>query len=290
MIKFSDYFELMKPRITIMVMVTSYLGFYLGLRSMDQYLFTNDQILLFIHLMVGTYLTSSGAAVLNQVIEKDYDAKMNRTKNRPIPSGRVDWRYALNFGVVMCILGTVYLFQFTNILTSFLSFLTIVLYLFIYTPSKRVSTWNTVIGSIPGALPPLGGWATSTGNLSAPGWILFGILFFWQIPHFMAIAILYSKDYKDGGFKMLPGEYPNSSRTHYHILFFTIALIGTSIGLYTLKVAGIVYAVGAAVLGLGLLAVGVNVVYKQNNSNAKMLLFASIIYLPLLLLLILFDR
>ena len=204
MIKFSDYFELMKPRITIMVMITSYLGFYLGLRSMDQYLFTNDQILLFIHLMVGTYLTSSGAAVLNQVIEKDYDAKMKRTKNRPIPSGRVDWRYALNFGVVMCILGTVYLFQFTNFLTSFLSFLTIVLYLFIYTPSKRVSTWNTVIGSIPGALPPLGGWATSTGNLSAPGWILFGILFFWQIPHFMAIAILYSKDYKDGGFKMLP--------------------------------------------------------------------------------------
>jgi protoheme IX farnesyltransferase len=290
MIKFSDYFELMKPRITILVMVTSYLGFYLGLRSMGQYFFTPEQILLFMHLMIGTFLTSSGAAVLNQVIEKDHDAKMKRTQNRPIPSGRVDWRYALNFGVVMCIVGTVYLFQFTNTLTGGLSFLTIVLYLFVYTPSKRVSTWNTVIGSIPGALPPLGGWATSTGNLSAPGWILFGILFFWQIPHFMAIAILYAKDYKDGGFKMLPGEYPNSRRTNYHILFFTIALIGTSIGLYTLKAAGIIYAVGAAVLGLGLLAVGVNVVYKQNNTNAKILLFASIIYLPLLLLLILFDR
>ena len=290
MIKYSDYFELMKPRITMLVMVTSYLGFYLGLRSMGQYFFTSEQILLFIHLMVGTFLTSSGAAVLNQVIEKDHDAKMKRTQNRPIPSGRVDWRYALNFGVVMCIVGTVYLFLFTNTLTGGLSFLTIVLYLFVYTPSKRVSTWNTVIGSIPGALPPLGGWAASTGNLSAPGWILFGILFFWQIPHFMAIAILYAKDYKDGGFKMLPGEYPNSSRTNYHILFFTIALIGTSIGLYTLKAAGIIYAVGAAVLGLGLLAVGVNVVYKQNNTNAKILLFASIIYLPLLLLLILFDR
>ena len=251
MIKYSDYFELMKPRITMLVMVTSYLGFYLGLRSMGQYFFTSEQILLFIHLMVGTFLTSSGAAVLNQVIEKDHDAKMKRTQNRPIPSGRVDWRYALNFGVVMCIVGTVYLFQFTNTLTGGLSFLTIVLYLFVYTPSKRVSTWNTVIGSIPGALPPLGGWAASTGNLSAPGWILFGILFFWQIPHFMAIAILYAKDYKDGGFKMLPGEYPNSSRTNYHILFFTIALIGTSIGLYTLKAAGIIYAVGAAVLGLG---------------------------------------
>mgnify|MGYP000008699828 FL=1 len=290
MSKISDYKQMMKPRITMLVLVTSYLGFYLGLRSMNQYFFTTDQILLFVHLMVGTFLTASGAAVLNQVIEKDHDAKMKRTKNRPIPSGRIDWRHALNFGVVLCIVGSVYLFQFTNTLTGGLSFLTIILYLFVYTPSKRLSTWNTVIGSIPGALPPLGGWAASTGNLTAPAWILFGILFFWQIPHFMAIAILYAKDYKDGGFKMMPGEYPNSSRTNYHIIFFTIALIGTSIGLYTLKVAGIIYAVGAAVLGIGLLAVGVNVIYKQNNANARMLLFASIIYLPLLLLLILFDQ
>ena len=273
----------------MLVLVTSYLGYYLGLRSMGQYLFTFDQLVVFLHLMLGIFLSASGAAVLNQVIEKDYDAKMKRTKNRPIPSGRVDWRDALNFGVLLCVVGSVYLFQFTNILTGTLSILTIILYLFVYTPSKRLSTWNTVIGSIPGALPPLGGWAASTGNLSAPAWILFGILFFWQIPHFMAIAILYSKDYKDGGFKMLPGEYPNSSRTNYHILFFTIALLGTSIGLYTLKIAGIIYAVGAAVLGIGFLAVGVNVIYKQNNANARMLLFASIIYLPLLLLLIIFD-
>ena len=290
MSKYSDYKQMMKPRITMLVLVTSYLGFYLGLRSMDQYFFTTEQVLLFIHLMVGTFLTASGAAVLNQVIEKDHDAKMKRTKNRPIPAGRIDWRHALNFGVILCIVGSVYLFQFTNTLTGGLSVLTIILYLFVYTPSKRVSTWNTVIGSIPGALPPLGGWAASTGNLTAPAWILFGILFFWQIPHFMAIAILYANDYKEGGFKMMPGEYTNSSRTNYHILFFTIALIGTSIGLYTLKVAGIIYAVGAAVLGLGLLAVGVNVIYKQNNANARMLLFASIIYLPLLLLLIIFDQ
>lgn len=280
----------MKPRITMLVLVTSYLGYYLGLRSMGQYLFTFDQLIIFFNLMLGIFLSASGAAVLNQVIEKDYDSKMKRTKNRPIPSGRVDWCDALNFGVLLCIVGSVYLFQFTNILTGTLSILTIILYLFVYTPSKRLSTWNTVIGSIPGALPPLGGWAASTGNLSAPAWILFGILFFWQIPHFMAIAILYSKDYKDGGFKMLPGEYPNSSRTNYHILFFTIALLGTSIGLYTLKIAGIIYAVGAAVLGLGFLAVGVNVIYKQSNANARMLLFASIIYLPLLLLLIIFDQ
>ena len=287
---FSDYKQMIKLRITMLVLVTSYLGFYLGLRSMDQYFFTTEQILLFIHLMVGTFLTASGVAVLNQVIEKDHDAKMKRTQNRPIPSGRVDWRHALNFGTILCIVGSVYLFQFTNILTGGLSLLTIILYLFVYTPSKRMSTWNTVIGSIPGALPPLGGWAASTGNLSAPAWILFGILFFWQIPHFMAIAILYTKDYQDGGFKMMPGEYPNSSRTNYHILFFTIALLGTSIGLYTLKIAGIIYAVGAAVLGIGFLAVGVNVIYKQNNANARMLLFASIIYLPLLLLLIIFDQ
>jgi protoheme IX farnesyltransferase len=280
----------MKPRITMLVLVTSYLGYYLGLRSMGQYLFSFEQLLVFFHLMLGIFLSASGAAVLNQVIEKDYDSKMKRTQNRPIPSGRVDWRDALKFGVLLCIVGSVYLFQFTNILTGGLSLLTIILYLFVYTPSKRISTWNTVIGSIPGALPPLGGWAASTGNLTAPAWILFGILFFWQIPHFMAIAIIYSKDYKDGGFKMLPGEYPNSSRTNYHILFFTIALLGTSIGLYTLKIAGIIYAVGAAVLGIGFLAVGVNVIYKQTNTNARMLLFASIIYLPLLLLLIIFDQ
>ena len=119
---------------------------------------------------------------------------------------------------------------------------------------------------------------------------LFGILFFWQIPHFMAIAILHIKDYKEGGFKMMPGEYPNSSRTNYHILFFTISLIGTSIGLYTLKIAGITYAVGAAVLGIGFLSFGVNVVLKQSDTNARMLLFASIIYLPLLLLLIILDQ
>ena len=287
---FKNYIQLMKPRITILVIVTSYLGFYLGIRSMIQYLFTIEQLFLLFNLLLGTFLTASGSAVLNQVIEYEHDAKMKRTKLRPIPSGKISLKSAMYFGIIISTFGVIYLYIFTNFLTAILSLLTIILYLFVYTPSKRVSTWNTVIGSIPGAFPPLGGWAASTGNLSAPAWILFGILFFWQIPHFMAIAIIYNKDYKDGGFKMMPGEYPNSSRTNYHILFFSIALIGTSIGLYTLKVAGIIYAAGAAILGFAFLAVCVNVIYRQNNTNARILLFASIIYLPLLLLLIIFDN
>ena len=282
--------ELLKLRITFMVLVTTYLGYYLGIRSVGEYVFTAEQVIILLNLMIGTFMSASGANILNQVIEVDNDSKMDRTKNRPIPSGRVKIHHARYLGRLFCFFGVLYLYFTTNMPTSLVSLSTILLYLYIYTPLKKISSINTIIGSIPGALPPLGGWVASTSTFDAPAWMLFGILFFWQIPHFLAIAILYANDYKQGGFKMLPSEFPNSKHTQYHILFFTIALIGASIGLYILKVVGIIYATGSGLLGLLMLSISMRIIDNNDYINAKKLLLASLIYLPALLLLIILDK
>jgi len=279
-----------KPRITMLVLVTAYLGYYLGLRSQGSHMATVDSWLILLYLILGTWATSAGAAVLNQVIERRHDAKMTRTKNRPIVVGKIGPMNALIFGALLSFGGCVSLYYLINPLTAFISVATILLYILIYTPSKRITTWNTIIGSIPGALPPVGGWVAATGSLAPPAWILFGILFCWQMPHFLAIAIIYAADYEKGGFKMLPTIYPESKRTSYVILFFTIALLITSLGLYILKVAGIFYAVGAALLGVAFLMVALKVIMESNKKNARRLMLASIIYLPLLLIIILIER
>ena len=279
-----------KPRITMLVLVTAYLGYYLGLRSQGSHMATVDSWLILFYLILGTWATSAGAAVLNQVIERRHDAKMTRTKNRPIVIGKIGPMNALIFGAFLSFGGCVLLYYLINPLTAFISIATILLYILIYTPSKRITTWNTIIGSIPGALPPVGGWVAATGSLAPPAWILFGILFCWQMPHFLAIAIIYAADYEKGGFKMLPTIYPESKRTSYVILFFTVALLITSLGLYILKVGGIVYAVGAALLGVAFFMVALKVIIESNKKNARRLMLASIIYLPLLLIIILIER
>jgi len=279
-----------KPRITMLVLVTAYLGYYLGLRSQGSHMATVESWLILFYLILGTWATSAGAAVLNQVIERRHDAKMTRTKNRPIVIGKIAPMNALIFGAFLSFGGCVLLYYLINPLTAFISVATILLYILIYTPSKRISTWNTIIGSIPGALPPVGGWVAATGSLAPPAWILFGILFCWQMPHFLAIAIIYAADYEKGGFKMLPTIYPESKRTSYVILFFTVALLITSLGLYILKVGGIVYAVGAALLGVAFFMVALKVIMESNKKNARRLMLASIIYLPLLLIIILIER
>ena len=279
-----------KPRITMLVLVTAYLGYYLGLRSLGEHMATVDSWLILFYLILGTWATSAGAAVLNQVIERRHDAKMTRTKNRPIVIGKIGPMNALIFGAFLSFGGCVLLYYLINPLTAWISVATILLYILIYTPSKRISTWNTIIGSIPGALPPVGGWVAATGSLAPPAWILFGILFCWQMPHFLAIAIIYAADYEKGGFKMLPTIYPESKRTSYVILFFTVALLITSLGLYILKVGGIVYAVGAALLGVAFFMVALKVIMESNKKNARRLMLASIIYLPLLLIIILIER
>ncbi len=246
--------------------------------------------LILFYLILGTWATSAGAAVLNQVIERRHDAKMTRTKNRPLVIGKISPMNALVFGMVLSLGGYVFLYYLINPLTAWISAATVFLYILIYTPSKRITTWNTIIGSIPGALPPVGGWVAATGSLAPPAWILFGILFCWQMPHFLAIAIIYAADYEKGGFKMLPSIYPESKRTSYVILFFTVALLVTSLGLYILKVGGILYAIGAALLGVAFFMVALKVIMESNKKNARRLMLASIIYLPLLLIIILIER
>ena len=284
------YIDLTKPRITMLVLVTAYLGYYLGLRSQEAYMMSIDNYISLIYLLLGTWATSASAAVLNQVIEWRQDAQMSRTKNRPLAIGAINRTSALLFGSVLGIGGFIFLYQLINPITAWISAATLILYIFVYTPSKKITTWNTIIGSVPGALPPVGGWTAATGSLEAPAWILFGILFCWQMPHFLAIAIIYSADYEKGGFKMLPTIYPESRRTSYVILFFTIALLITSLGLYILKVAGIFYAVSAAILGTIFFMVALQVIMNSTKKNARRLMLASIIYLPVLLIIILIER
>ena len=286
----STYIELTKPRITLLVLVTAYLGYYLGLRSQGDHMVSLESWLILCYLILGTWATSAGAAVLNQVMERRHDAKMARTKNRPIVMGKISPMNALVFGISLSLCGCVFLYYLINPLTAWISAATVFLYILIYTPSKRITTWNTIIGSIPGALPPVGGWVAATGSLAPPAWILFGILFCWQMPHFLAIAIIYAADYEKGGFKMLPSIYPESKRTSYVILFFTVALLVTSLGLYILKVGGILYAVGAALLGVAFFMVALKVIMESNKKNARRLMLASIIYLPLLLIIILIEK
>ena len=278
---------MMKFRISMLVMLTGYLGFYLGLRS--QGLLSIDYYDKLVYLLIGMFLSSSGCAVLNQYLEKDFDAQMKRTKNRPIPSKRVLPLNALLFGSILCVFGVFFVYQTINSLTAFICLLTIVLYLFVYTPSKRFSTFNTLIGSIPGALPVLGGWTAATNQINSISWILFSILFCWQIPHFLAIAIIYAQDYKDGGFKMLPSEYPNSKHTQYHVLFFSIAMIGTSLGLYFVKAVDFGYFLGISITSVFFLIIVIQFLKDTSNKNAKKLMLATLFYFPLMFILIILD-
>tara|TARA_Y100001936_G_scaffold26665_1_gene24845 strand:+ start:697 stop:1527 length:831 start_codon:yes stop_codon:yes gene_type:complete len=271
----------------MLVMLTGYLGFYLGLRS--QGLLSIDYYDKLVYLLIGMFLSSSGCAVLNQYLEKDFDAQMKRTKNRPIPSNRVLPLNALLFGSILCVFGVFFVYQTINNLTAFICLLTIVLYLFVYTPSKRFSTFNTLIGSIPGALPVLGGWTAATNQINSISWILFSILFCWQIPHFLAIAIIYAQDYKDGGFKMLPSEYPNSKHTQYHVLFFSIAMIGTSLGLYFVKAVDFGYFLGISIISIFFLIIVTQFLKDTSNKNAKKLMLATLFYFPLMFILIILD-
>ena len=279
------YLKMIKPRISFLVLLTGYLGYYLGSRSIGNP--TNYENLAY--LLFGMFLSASGCAVLNQYLEKDFDSKMKRTMNRPIPSGKISPINALIFGSILCVFGIFFIYQTINDLTAFVCFLTVFLYLFIYTPSKRFSTLNTLIGSIPGALPVLGGWTAATNNLSSGGWILFSILFCWQIPHFLAIAIIYAKDYKKGGFKMLPSEYPNSKKTQYHVLFFSIAMIGTSLGLYVIQLLGEGYLFGISIISLFFLFVVLKFLKDSSHKNAKKLMVATLFYFPLMFILIILN-
>lgn len=284
-----DFLLLVKIRITLLVMVTSYLGYYLGLRYIDLVMIELDSLIVFFHLLVGIFFTSSASSIFNQCYEVHLDILMLRTKNRPLPTKRVNKNIALLLAVLFSVFGIAYLFYMVNPLTSLISFLTIFSYVCIYTPSKTKSKWNTVIGSFPGALPPVGGWTAATNEVNPPAIILFAILFCWQIPHFLSLAIIYKDDYKNAGFKMLPSISENLDSTLFQIVFFIVALIGSSVGIYFLNLTSFVYMLGAVLLGVIFLVHSANILFEQSNEKVRKLFIFSIIYLPVLMLLIILD-
>ena len=283
------YLDIVKINISLLVIITCYIGFYLGLRFNGLKMVEIDSWITFFYLIVGTFISSSGASILNQYFEVEHDKKMDRTKNRPLPRNQIDIRKAFIVGCLFSIIGPMILMVKINFLTSLISFLTIFIYICIYTPLKRYSSINTIIGAIPGALPPLGGWVAATNQINLEGLMLFGILFCWQIPHFLSLAIIYKDDYKRGGFKMLPSITDNTNLISFQILFFTMALIYTSVGIFILSLTSFIYVVGAITLGLIFLFYSSYIVFDYSSKPIKRIIIFSIIYLPALLILILID-
>lgn len=275
--------ELTKARLTTLVLLTTAVGFYIGWRG------AMDWARLF-HTLFGTALVAGGAAALNQLIEREHDAKMRRTEDRPLPSGKLQPETVLLFGGIISSVGLIYLALQVNLLTSILGIVTLLSYLFIYTPLKRITTLNTVIGAIPGALPPLMGWTAARGEINVEGWALFAILFFWQLPHFLAIAWMYRDDYERGGFVMLPVVDREGTRTGKQSISHTLGLLFVSLIPVLLGLAGAIYFVGAVLLGGIFLAAAVRFSKRLTLTSARQLFFASIIYLPLLLGLMVFDK
>ena len=282
-IKYSDYLELTKPRVTLMVVITMAFGFYLGSRGAMDWL-------LLVHALIGTALVAGGTSALNQYWERDLDAKMLRTKNRPLPSGRLQPRAALLFGSIISATGIAELFFMVNGLTALLAAATLFSYVFLYTPLKQKNSLSTIVGAVPGALPPLGGWTAARNDLSIEGWILFAILFIWQLPHFLAIAWIYREDYLRGGFPMLTVIDPEGDSAGRQIISNCLALLPVSLLPTIVGMAGRFYFVGALALSLFFLGCGIAVMRHRSNVTVRRLLHASLLYLPTLLALMALDK
>jgi len=281
--RFAVFTELIKARLTFLVLLTTLVGFYVGFPG------PLDFALLF-HTMLGTALLAGGASALNQYLEREHDARMERTEDRPLPSGRMQPGTVLVIGGVCGGLGLIYLAAAVNPLTSLLGAITLGSYLFIYTPLKRVTTLNTIVGAIPGALPPLMGWAAARNEITAGGWSLFAILFFWQLPHFLAIAWIYREQYARAGFVMLPVVDKSGLLTGRQAVSHTLGLLPVSLGPVLFHLAGPVYLCGALVLGLAYLWCAVRFSRDLSLARARQLFLVSILYLPLLLGVMVFDK
>jgi len=275
--------DLFKARLTTLVVLTTLAGFYMGSRG------GMNGWLLF-HCVLGTALLASGAAALNQLLEHELDSRMVRTETRPIPAGQLQPDSVLLIGAAISAMGLIYLALKVNLLTSVLGAATLISYLFIYTPLKRITPFNTIVGAIPGALPPLMGWTAARNSVSIEGWTLFAILFFWQLPHFLAIAWLYREDYAKAGFRMLPVVDETGERTARSTISHTLGLLPISLCPFLFKLSGQLYFFGALMLGLGFLYFAIRFARDLSVANARKLFLASIVYLPLLLGLMVFDK
>lgn len=278
-----DWLTLTKPEITFLVTISSLAGFVLASAG------GIDGWTLF-WAMIGIPLTSAGGCALNQVLEVDLDAKMKRTANRPLPAGRIEVRHAKWFALAMIAAGVGILCPLTNPLTGVLAAATVALYIWVYTPLKRKSTWNTLVGTLPGALPVLGGWTAATGSLGAGGWALFGVLLCWQMPHFFALAWMYRKDYGESPFLMLPSSDERGDRTARQMILFSVLMIGFSVGPVLLGLSGLAYLAGALVLGSWFMVHVGRFWYSRSVQHARAVLKASVLYIPLLLTAIILDR
>ncbi|HTY41582.1 MAG TPA: heme o synthase [Thermoanaerobaculia bacterium] len=278
----ADFAELTKPRITSLVLVTAAVGYAVGVPGF----FGAARFVLF---MAGTALLCAGASALNQLAERDADARMLRTQRRPLPAGRLRPEEALAFGLALSGAGLV-LLTFVNALTLLLGALSLASYVLVYTPLKRVSSLCTVVGAVPGALPPLMGWAAARGTLGPAGWGLFAILFLWQLPHFLAIGWLYRDDYARGGFPMLAVTDADGSSTGRQAVLYATALLPVTLAAGLLASAGKGYLWGALLLGVAFLGCAALFAWKRTTGAARRLFFASVLYLPLVLGLMVFDR
>jgi protoheme IX farnesyltransferase len=276
------YLELTKPRITWLILMSTGIGFYFGHSGPLHWA-------LLLHCLLGTALIASGTATLNQWYERDADARMRRTASRPIPSGRIAPRNALWFGIALLVLGEVELALGVNPLTAWLGLFTVASYLLLYTPLKQKTWWSTTVGAFPGAMPPLIGFAAARGDLTLESWALFAILFLWQFPHFYSIAWMYREDYGRAGIRMLPVVEPDGRSTARQALLFALILIPASLLPGLLSMTGHWYLAAALLLGALFLRAAVRLQRDRSALNARGVLKASVMYLPLLYLALLLD-
>ena len=281
--KTKAYYELMKPRLSFLVVFSSAFGYILGMASSFDW-FT------FIGLSLGGFLVSGASVTINQIKEIQYDAVMKRTMSRPLPTGRISEREAMIASLVWFVVGLVLFYIFTNPLTVGLSFISMVLYAYVYTPLKRIGPIAVTVGAIPGALPPLIGWVAATGNISFEAIIIFGIQFIWQFPHFWAIAWVADEDYKKAGFKLLPGGGGKDLNTAINIMTYTLFLLPLGLFPAYLGITGITSAVIATICGVGFLTQTLLLMKDNSRKSALRIMFGSFLYLPIVQIAYLLDK
>lgn len=277
------YVELTKPRIAILLVLTSAAGFYMGTKG------TFD-VVLFVNMLIAITLLAFGVATLNQYWERDLDELMPRTAARPLPTGRITPAEALFFGLAQCLIAEVYLALAVNMLTAFLGAMVIVGYVLVYTPLKTRTSASTAIGAIPGALPPLMGWTAAANDISIGAWALFAMQFLWQFPHFLSIAWIFRKEYANAGIKMLPAVEPDGKITARQIVLFSLMLLPTSLAPFFFGLSGMVFLIGATIIGLWMLYASIVAARAKTDEANKRLLLVTVIYLPVLFILMVADK
>ena len=278
----ADFIEFIKPRLVVMILITTAAGYYLGAQTVDW--------LRCLHTLIGAGLTAAGVLGLNQYLERDVDAQMKRTQERPLPDGRMNPLEALLVGAALTGGGMLYLTFVVNMLSGFVISLIVVSYLFLYTPLKRTTSLCTLIGAVPGALPPVVGWVAARGSLTGGAWVLFTILFLWQLPHSLAIAYIYREDYAKAGFRLLPVIHPDGASTCRQIVINCVALLGIGLLPALYNIAGSIYFFTALLAGVAFLAVGIYLARTRSVKAARYLLYASLLYLPLVFITMALDK